>query len=65
MTLTCPNYSCISCIDGSCPIACSEEYAEYGLPVVRTCIECPYYHGCDNCDKYVCNDVLKYLYCKK
>lgn len=36
-----PNIS-IQCVDGSCPIALSEEYEEWGMDVVHSYAECPY-----------------------
>ena len=32
----------IQCVDGSCPIALSEEYEERGMDIVHNCEECPY-----------------------
>ena len=32
----------LECVDGSCPIALSEEYEECGMDVVHSCAECPY-----------------------
>lgn len=32
----------LECVDGSCPIALSEEYEEYGMDIVHNCEECPY-----------------------
>lgn len=32
----------IQCVDGSCPIALSEEYEERGMDVIHSCAECPY-----------------------
>ena len=42
----CPNYTGVSCIDGSCPAANRDVYAEYGCDVVYECGECWCYHGC-------------------
>lgn len=47
--VTCPGYMCISCVDGNCPIARSDDYSEYGLDVIDDCSECPKYQGCDGC----------------
>lgn len=52
----------MSCIDGSCPKANQEEYEEYGIPVVRTCFECSYYRGCEDCAGYGCDEALKQKY---
>ena len=30
------------CVDGSCPMALSEEYEECGMDIVHNCEECPY-----------------------
>ena len=32
----------LECVDGSCPIALSEEYEECGMDAVHSCAECPY-----------------------
>jgi hypothetical protein len=32
----------LECVDGSCPIALSEEYAERGVDIVHSCAECQY-----------------------
>ena len=32
----------LECVDGSCPMALSDEYAERGMDVVHNCEECPY-----------------------
>lgn len=32
----------LQCINGSCPIALSDEYEERGMDVVHNCNECPY-----------------------
>jgi len=45
----CPNYCGVSCVDGSCPMALSEEYVERGCDVIRDCNECIYYKGCADC----------------
>lgn len=65
MPLTCPEYCGVSCVNGTCPKANQEEYEEYGIPVVRTCSECSYYRGCEDCTEYGCDSTLKRLYCKK
>ena len=49
MTEYCPNYVGVACIDGSCPIANQEEFAERCMPVVRSCSDCGYYEGCADC----------------
>lgn len=47
--MICNQYTGVSCVDGSCPIANRDIYAEYGIPLVWTCENCPYYHGCEDC----------------
>lgn len=50
MSKVCNGYCCLTCINGSCPMALSEEYEEYGIPVVHSCEECSSYEGCKGCD---------------
>ena len=45
----CESYCGVSCIDGSCPIANREEYAERGYDIVHDCKECYRYNGCEDC----------------
>lgn len=45
----CHGYCGVACIDGSCPIALRDEYAERGYYVVHSCDECSYYQGCEDC----------------
>ena len=45
----CPSYCGVSCIDGSCPVANYEEYAERGYDLVHNCKECPRILGCEDC----------------
>lgn len=45
----CPDYVGVACIDGSCPIANQEEFAEHCMPVIRSCSDCGYYEGCADC----------------
>ena len=45
----CPDYVGITCVDGHCPIANADEYAERGMDVIRNCDDCIYYKGCDDC----------------
>lgn len=47
--MVCENYTGIACVDGSCPIALSEEYAEAGCDIVHDCSECGHYKGCEDC----------------
>ena len=45
----CKSYCGVSCIDGSCPRANFEEYAERGYDLVHNCNECYLYKGCEDC----------------
>lgn len=45
----CSNYTGITCVDGNCPIARSEDYSEYGIDVPKNCKECSDYKGCEDC----------------
>ena len=45
----CPEYCGVACLDGSCPIAGREEYAERGYDTVNNCNECHLYKGCEDC----------------
>lgn len=45
----CKGYVGVSCVDGSCPIANADEYAERDMDVVRDCNDCHYYRGCEDC----------------
>ena len=45
----CPAYCGVACINGFCPIALREEYAERGYDVIKRCDECLYYKGCEDC----------------
>ena len=31
------------------PIALREEYEEYSMDVIKSCEDCPYYKGCEDC----------------
>lgn len=44
----CPNYTGVTCVNGSCPNAMADEYPEYGYEHC-TCDECGYYEGCEDC----------------
>lgn len=48
----CKDYVGVACVDGSCPKANAEEYAERGMDVIRNCIDCCYYKGCEDCALY-------------
>lgn len=45
----CTDYVGVACVNGSCPIANMEEYAERGMDVITNCNECSFYKGCDDC----------------
>lgn len=47
--MICGSYCGVACIDGSCPKANWEEYMERDMPVVRSCNDCHYYKGCEDC----------------
>lgn len=45
----CRGYVGVACVDGTCPKANIEEYIEYCIPVIWSCIECHFYKGCEDC----------------
>ena len=45
----CRGYVGVACVDGSCPKANAEEYAERCMDVVKNCGNCHYYKGCKDC----------------
>lgn len=49
----CPCYVGVACVDGSCPIALQEQYADIyedaGIPIIKKCSECHLYYGCLDC----------------
>lgn len=45
----CKGYCGVACIDGTCPKANRDEYAERGYDIVDNCNECPYNNGCEDC----------------
>lgn len=49
MKKRCSNYVGATCINGTCPMACSEEYAEACMSVIKNCTDCFYYGGCTDC----------------
>lgn len=54
----CKDYVGVVCVDGSCPKANAEEYAERCMDVVKNCNDCHYYKGCEDCalaDTEYCN----------
>jgi hypothetical protein len=44
--MSCANYTGAACTDGTCPIALSEKYEDYGIPIPVDCNECSNYKGC-------------------
>jgi len=48
--MICDRFCTVNCVDGSCPIALREEYAERGIPVVYSCNECVNHTSCDDCN---------------
>ena len=45
----CQHYCGVACIDGNCPIANIDEYAERGYDIIRDCNDCYFYEGCKDC----------------
>lgn len=45
----CKGYVGVACVDGSCPKANAEEYAERCINVIKDCKNCFYYRGCEDC----------------
>lgn len=45
----CKKYVGMACIDGACPKANSEEYAERCMDVISNCDDCFYYKECEDC----------------
>ena len=45
----CKDYCGVACVDGSCPMALDDEYAERGYDLIKNCSECFYYNGCEDC----------------
>lgn len=39
----------VACVNGTCPVANWEEYAERCMPVISSCRDCGYYNGCADC----------------
>jgi len=52
MDKRCIGYCGVSCIDGTCPKANIDEYAERGYDIIKSCEECIYYEGCKDCYFY-------------
>lgn len=49
MEKRCSDYVGVSCVDGSCPIANSDEYEERCMDVIKKCDDCFCYKGCEDC----------------
>lgn len=47
--MQCKNYVGVACINGSCPMALAEEYAECCMPIIKKCEKCLFYKGCEDC----------------
>lgn len=47
--MRCRGYVGVACVDGTCPMALSEEYEERCMPLIVSCKECFYYKGCEDC----------------
>ena len=45
----CKGYCGVTCVDGGCPMALRDEYAERGYDITHNCNECIYYKGCEDC----------------
>lgn len=45
----CSEYCGVHCVDGSCPIALRDEYAEYGCDVISECSQCGFNGNCADC----------------
>lgn len=45
----CKGYCGVACVDGHCPIAMRDEYAERGYDTIDTCDNCWRYKGCEDC----------------
>ncbi len=48
----CGEYVGVACVDGSCPVANADTYAEYGADVIRSCEDCWMRKGCGDCALY-------------
>ena len=45
----CDSYCGLACVNGYCPIAFKDEYAEIGMDIIEFCKDCCYYMGCEDC----------------
>lgn len=48
----CDDYVGVACVDGTCPKANADEYAERCMDVIANCKDCFYYKGCEDCALY-------------
>lgn len=55
----CDKYVGVGCVDGHCPIALHDEYAERGMDIIRNCSECWLYKGCVDCMFYNMDECVK------
>lgn len=49
MEKRCKNYVGVVCVDGTCPKANIDEYEERCIPVIKNCLDCHFYRGCEDC----------------
>lgn len=47
--MQCRNYVGVACVNGSCPMALKEKYAEQCIPTIKDCRDCWLYRGCEDC----------------
>lgn len=45
----CERFSADECVNGHCPIANRDEYAERGMDVIESCSDCSVWKGCEAC----------------
>ena len=45
----CKGYVGVACVNGTCPVALSDEYEERGMDVIRKCEDCWMCKGCEDC----------------
>lgn len=45
----CKSYVGVACVNGLCPKANADEYAERCMDVISDCNDCFYYKGCEDC----------------
>lgn len=45
----CKGYCGVACVSGCCPMALSDEFIERGYDVIKSCEDCFYYKGCEDC----------------